>query len=101
MQKTNQEEFKMLILILIPVDLSKVSDVVKNDFVKKTVYDKLVAKVNDIGISGFVLKAKYDTDKLDLEKKICDEDKKILDTSGLVKKTDLNAKVSEIEGKIP
>ena len=28
-------------LIPVPVDLSKLSDVVKNDVVKKTVYDKL------------------------------------------------------------
>ena len=30
-------------------------------------YDKLVAKVNDIDTSGFVLKTKYDTDKSDLK----------------------------------
>ena len=29
----------------VPVDSSKLSDVVKNDFVKKTVYDNLVAEV--------------------------------------------------------
>ena len=61
------------------VDLSKSNDVVNNDVVKKTVYDKLAAKVNNIDISGFVLKTKYDTDKSDLEKKI-------FDTSELVKK---------------
>ena len=33
---------------------------VKNEVAKKTVYDKLVAKVNNIDTSGFVLKAKYD-----------------------------------------
>ena len=35
-------------------------------FLRKNVYDKLAAKVNNIGISGFsvsVLKTKYDTDK--------------------------------------
>ena len=32
----------------VPVGLSKLSDVVKNDVAKKTVYDKLVAKVNSI-----------------------------------------------------
>ena len=47
----------------IPFDLSKLSDVVKNDVVKKSVYDKLVAKVNSIDTRGFVLKTKYDTDK--------------------------------------
>ena len=64
-------------LIRVPVQLSKLSDVVKND-VKKTVYNKLVAKVNNIDTSGFVLKSKYDTDKSHLEKKIPD-------TSGLMK----------------
>ena len=45
------------------VDLSKLSHVVNNDIVKKTVYDKLVAKVNNIDTSGFVFKTKYDTEK--------------------------------------
>ena len=53
----------------VPVDLSKLSDVVKNDVVKKDVYDKLVAKVNSIDTSGFVSKTKYDTDKSKLENK--------------------------------
>ena len=67
-------------------DLSKLSDTVKNEVVKKTVYDKSVAKVNRIGISGFVLKTKYDTDKSDLEKKISDADKKFLILIVLLKK---------------
>ena len=37
----------------VPVDLSKLTDVVKNNVVKKTVYDKLVAKVNSIDIKEF------------------------------------------------
>ena len=53
----------------VSVDLSKLSDVVKNDVVKETLYDKLVAKVNSIDTSGFVLKTMYDTDKSKLEKK--------------------------------
>ena len=56
---------------------------------KKTVYDKLVAKVNNIDTSTFVLKTKYDTDKPELENKIPD-------TSGLVKKADYNSKITEI-----
>ena len=32
-------------LVPIPVDLSKLSDVVKNDVFKKTAYDKLVTRV--------------------------------------------------------
>ena len=41
----------------VPVDLSKLSDVVKNDIFTKTVYHKLVTRVNNINTSGFVLKA--------------------------------------------
>ena len=78
----------------VPVDLSKLSDVVKNDVAKKTIYDKLVAKVDSINTSGFALKTKYDADKTELEYKIPD-------TSGLVKQTDYNTKITEIEGKIP
>ena len=54
-------------LVPVPVDLSKLSDVVKNDVVKKDVYHKLLAKVNSIDTTGFVFKSKYDTDKLELE----------------------------------
>ena len=35
-------------LVPVPVDSSKLSNVVKNEVVKKTVHDKLVAKVNNI-----------------------------------------------------
>ena len=47
----------------VPVDLSKLSDVVKNDVVEKAIYDKLAAKVNNIGTNDFVLKTKYQADK--------------------------------------
>ena len=80
-------------LVPLPIVLSKLSDEVKNDVVKKTAYDKLVAKGNSIDTSSFVLNIKYDTDKTELEKKI-------LDTSGLVKKRDYYAKITEIESKI-
>ena len=53
----------------VPLDLSKLSDVVKNDVVKKTVYDKVVAKVNNIYTSRFFLKTNYDRDKAEMEKK--------------------------------
>ena len=79
----------------VPVDLSKLSNVVNYEVVKKTVYDKLAAKVNNIDTSGFVLKTKYDTDKSSLEKKFNDADKKIPNISVLVKKT------LELEGRIP
>ena len=85
----------------VPDDLAKLSNVAKNVVVKKTEYNKLVSKVNNIGTTGFVLKTTYDTDKSDLEKKICDADKKIPDTSDLAKKADLNAIITEIENKMP
>ena len=47
----------------IPADFSKLNNVVKNDVVKKTVYDKLVTKVNNTDTSDFALKTKYQTDK--------------------------------------
>ena len=70
--------------------MSKLSDVVKTDVVKKTVYNKLVAKVNNIDTSEFVLKTKYNTDKTELEKKIPD-------VTDFVKK----AKLIVLENKIP
>ena len=38
----------------VPADLAKLSNVVKNDAIKKTEYDKLVAKVNGIDNTSFV-----------------------------------------------
>ena len=52
--------------------MSKLSDAVKNHVVKKTVYDKLAAKVSNIDTSAFILKTKYQTDKTELEKEIPD-----------------------------
>ena len=65
--KTEVDKSDIDKLVPVPVDLSKLSDAVKNDVVKKTVYDKLVAKVNSIDTSGFVLKTSSDTDKKELE----------------------------------
>ena len=56
----------------IPVDLSKLSDAVKNKVVKKTEYDELVENVNSIITA---------------------------DTSNLVKKADYNRKIGETEKK--
>ena len=36
-----------------PVDLAKLSNVVKNDVVKKTEYNKLITKVDNIDTIGF------------------------------------------------
>ena len=68
--KTEVDELDIDKLVPIPVDLSKLSDIVKNDVVKKNVYNKLVAKVDNIDTSDFVLKTKYNTDKTELENKM-------------------------------
>ena len=102
--KTEVDKLDIDKLTPVPTDLAKLSNAVKNDVVKKTVYEKLVGKVNNIEITGFVLKTTYDTDKKipdTSELATYDEDKKIRDTSELAKKADLNAKITEIEGKIP
>ena len=66
----------------------------KNDVVKKNVYDKLVARENNIDTSGFVLKNNFNT-------KVTELKNEIPNTNGLVKKTDFNTKISELEDKIP
>ena len=78
----------------IPTDLSKLSDVVKNDVVRNTDYNKLVTKVDNINTSGLVKKKDYNT-------KITEIEDKIPDSSSFVKKTGYNSKITEIEDKIP
>ena len=96
----------------IPTDLIKLSDVVKNDVVKKTDYDKLVAKVDNIDTSGLVKKTDYNTKISEIEGKIPDTsslatktalsavENKIPSISDLVKKTDYDTKITEIEKKL-
>ena len=73
---------------------------------KKTVYDKLVAKLDNIDTSDFVLKTKYDTGKTELEKKVPD----VADFAKQVKLTELENKILDVsnntaltaaENKIP
>ena len=66
----------------VPTDLSKLSDVVKNGVVKKTDYNKLVTKVDNIDASGL---------------QIAEIEDKIPDTSNLATKTAL----ATVENKIP
>ena len=54
--KTEVDKLDIGKLATVPVDLSKLSNVVKNDVVRKTVYDKLVAKVNNVDTSDLVKK---------------------------------------------
>ena len=111
-------------------DLAKLSNVVKNDVVKKTDYNTKVnsienqiarvtkntnnnladiTKLKAVDTSNFVLKTKLASDVTTLENKIDTADKKIPDISGLATKTSLtsylqtatfNSKVTEVENKI-
>ena len=113
-----------------PADLAKLSNVVKNDVVKKTDYNTKVnstenqiagvtkntldnladrTKLKSVDTNNFVLKTKLTADVNTLENKIDGVDKKIPDISGLATKTSLtsylqtatfNSKVTEVENKI-
>ena len=113
-----------------PTDLAKLSNLVKNDVVKKTDYNTKVTsiesqiagvtkntldnladltKLKAVETSSFVLKTKLASDVTTLENKIDTVDKKIPDISGLATKTSLtsylqtatfNSKVTEVENKI-
>ena len=116
-------------LAIVLVNLSKLSVVVKNDVIKKTLYDKLAAKVHNIDTRH--LKTKHQTKEKELEKEIPDVtdfinkakltelennvpdvgslatktvltavENNILDVSSLVKKTDYNIKTTEIKKKV-
>ena len=110
--KTEVDKLDIDKLKPVPTDLSKLSNVVKNDVVKKTAYHKLVAKVDDIDTNDFVLKTKCNTDKTELENKIPNVigfvkkpklnelENKIPSFSNLVNKTDYKTKVREIENKL-
>ena len=99
--KTEGDKIDADKLKTVAVDLAKLSNVVKNDVAKKTEYNKLVTKVDNIDTTNFVKKTKYENDGSNFEDKTNKVDKKIPDVISLVKKTDFNAKISEEEGKIP
>ena len=128
--KTEVDKIETDKLKTVPIDLAKLSNVVKNDVVKKIDYNtKLTSIENQIAgvtkntvdnlayitrlkavdTSNFVLKTKLTADANTLETKIDTVDKKIPDISGLATKTSLtsylqtatfNSKVTEVENKI-
>ena len=67
--KTEIDKLDISRLVPVPADLSKLSDVVKIDVVKKAVFDKLVEKVNNIDTSGFVMKNKISNRQSRIRKK--------------------------------
>ena len=114
----------------VPANLATLSNVVKNDVVKKADYntkvtsienqiagvtkntsDNLadVTKLKAVDTSNFVSKTKFTADTHTLENKIDDVEKKIPDISGLATKSSLatylqtakfNSKVTEVENEI-
>ena len=84
--KTEVDKLDIDKSIAVSADLSKLSNAVKNDVVKKNYIINLLTKVDNIDTNDFVLKTKYNTDKTELENKVPD-------TSGLVKKTNDNTKI--------
>ena len=128
--KTEVDKIDADKLKTVPVDLAKLSNVVKNGVVKKTDYstkitsiesqiagltkntvDNLadITKLKAVDINSFVLKTKLASDVTTLENKIDTVDKKIPDINGLATKTSLNdylqtstfnSKVTEVENKI-
>ena len=89
--KTEVDKLDINKLVPVPVDLSKLSNVVKNNVVKKTDYNAKITKMeNKIpDISNLATKTELNT-----------VENKIPDTSGFIKKTDYNTEITKIEGKI-
>ena len=78
-------------------DLAKLSNVVKNDVVKKTDFNTLKNKVDAIDTSKFASRTKFTTDTNALDDKIDKVEKKIPDISGLATKSSVTCLVSEQE----
>ena len=128
--KTGVDKIDADKLKTVPVDLAKLSNVVKNEVVKKTDYNAKVTniesriagvtkntvdnladitKLKAVDTNNFVLKTKLASDVTTLENKIDIVDKKIPDISGLATKNSLSdylqtstfiSKVTEVENKI-
>ena len=88
--KTEGDKIDADKLKTVAVDLAKLSNVVKNDVAKKTEYNKLVTKVDNIDTTNFVKKTKYEKDGSNFEDKTNKVDKKIPDVISLVKKKQIS-----------
>ena len=81
----------------VPNDLAKLSNVVKNDVVKKTEYNTLKNKVDVIDTSGFVTRTRFTTDTNALDDTIDKIEKKIPDISRLATKSSVTRLITEQE----
>ena len=128
--KTEVDKIDADKLKTVPVDLAKLSNVVKNEVVKKADYNAKVTniesqiagvtkntldnlgditKLKAIDTNSFVTRTKFSADTNALDDKVDGVEKKIPDISGLATKTSLNdylqtsnfnSKVTEVENKI-
>ena len=74
----------------VPDDLAKLSNVVKNEVVKKT----------DFSADNYVTRTKFSTDTNALDNKIDKVDKKILDVSGLATKSSVTILIKDLDDRI-
>ena len=93
--KTEVDKIDTDKLKTVPDDLAKLSNVVKNDVVKKTTYNTLKNKVDTIDTSGFVTRTKFTTDTNALDDKIDKIEKKKPDISGLATKSSVTRLIIE------
>ena len=95
--KTQVDKIGTEKLKTVPNDLAKLSNVVKNDVVKKTEHNTLKNKVDAIDTSTFVLRTKFTTDTNALDDKIDKIENKIPDISGLATKSSVTRLITEQE----
>ena len=98
--KTEVDKIDTDKLKTVPDDLAKLSNVVKNDFVKKTEYNRLKNKVDAINTSGFVTRTKFTTDTNALDDKTDKVENKIPDIASLATKSSVTYLITEAENKI-
>ena len=84
--KTEVDKLHIDKLTPVSNDLAKLSNVVQDDVVKNFVYDKLVAKVNNVNTTGFFKKTKYEKDGSDVKIKSISWIKKYLMLVACLKK---------------
>ena len=93
--KTEVDKIDIDKLKTVPIDLAKLSNVVKNEVIKKTIYNTLKNKVDAIDTSGFVTRTKFTIDINALDDKIDKVEKKIPDISGLATKSSVTRLITE------
>ena len=88
--KTEVDKINVDKLKTVPDDLAKLSNVVKNEVVKKT----------DFSADNYVTRTKFSTDTNALDDKIDKVDKKIPDVSNLVTKSNVTILVRDLDDRI-